>query len=146
MYINHNNITDKAADDIAAAISCNTKLKEFDISGNNLQPVDVMKILKALKHTSTLGKLYISNSNITDELVDDIIAVISRNTQIEVLDISRNNLQAPGAMRISKYLRHVCTPKTLFISDNVAAEFVASVYNNSCLQELYVFRTNFQTL
>ena len=36
-----------------------------------------MKILKALKHTGTLRKLYISNNNITDEVVDDIIAVIS---------------------------------------------------------------------
>ena len=36
LYIN---ITEEAADDIAVAISCNTKLKEFDISGNNLQPI-----------------------------------------------------------------------------------------------------------
>ena len=147
LYINNNNITDEAADDIAAAISCNTKLKEFDVSGNNLQPIDVMKILKALKHTSTLRKLYISNNNITDEVVDDIAAVISCNAQIEVLDISRNNLQALGAMRITKCLKHICTPKTLFISDNNIEEdkVAAFVSGNSCLQELYVFRINFQT-
>ena len=147
LYINDNNITDEAADDIAAAIFCNTKLKEFDISGNNLQPIDVMKILKALKHTSTLRKLCISDNNITDEVVDDIAAVIY-NTQIEVLDISGNNLQAMGAMKIAKYLKHICTPKTLFISDirdNGADKGAASVSSNSCLRELYVFRTNFQT-
>ena len=144
LYINDNNITHEAVDDLAAAISHNAKLKEFDISGNNLQPIDVMKILKALKHTSTLRKLYISNNNITDEVVDDIATVIS-NTQIEVLDISGNNLQAPGAMRIAKYLKHICTPKTLFVGGNEADKVAASVYGNSCLQELYVFRINFQT-
>ena len=144
LYINDNNITHEAVDDLAAAISHNTKLKEFDISGNNLQPIDVMKILKALKHTSTLRKLYISNNDITDEVVDDIATVIS-NTQIEVLDISGNNLQAPGAMRIAKYLEHICTPKTLFVGGNEADKVAASVYGNSCLQELYVFRTDFQT-
>ena len=51
-------------------------------------------------------------------------------------------------MRIAKCLKHICTPKTLFISDNNIIEedeISAFVSGNSCLQELYIFRTNFQT-
>ena len=36
LYINHNNITDKAADDIAAVISYNTRLQELDLDNNDL--------------------------------------------------------------------------------------------------------------
>ena len=148
LYINHNNITYEAAYDIAAAISCNAKLQEFDISGNNLQTTGAIKIVKALKDISTLRKLYISNNNITDEVADDFAKVISRNTQMEVLDISGNNLQAIGAMKIVENLRHIYTPKTLFISNNnnIGADKIAAfVSGNSCLQELYICRSNLQT-
>ena len=145
LYINHNNITHEAADDIAAAISCNAKLQEVDISRNNLQTIGVIKILKALKGISTLRKLYLSNVNISDEVADDIVAVISCNTQIEVLDVSGNNIKAMGAMKIGENLQHIYTPKTLFISNNnnIAADDVAAIISgNACLQELYICRKN----
>ena len=44
--INNNNVTERAADDIAAAISNNTNLQEFDIGRNTLETVGVIKISK----------------------------------------------------------------------------------------------------
>ena len=148
LYINHNNITHKAADDIAAVISCNPKLRELDVSESNLQTVGATKIVKALKCISTVKKLYISDNNITDEVAEDIAVVISCNTQMEEFDISGNSLQATGAMKIAKVLKHICTPKTLFISNNnnTEADKVATfVSGNLCLQELYICRNNLQT-
>ena len=146
LYINHNNITDEAADDIAAIISCNSKLQEFDIGGNNLLTTSAIKIMKALKGISTLRKLYLSDNNITDEVADDIAAAISCNTQLEVLHVSGNNLQAIGAIKIGKNLKHIYTPKTLFIcNNNTADDVVTTISGNVCLQELYVCRNNLQT-
>ena len=146
LYINHNNITYEAADDIAVAIFCNQKLQEFDISENKLQKAGATKVLKALTGINTLRKLYISNNYITDEVADDITAVISRNTDMELLDISGNSLQAKGAIKIGNFLQNIYTPKTLFITnkDNVAAVDVAAVVSgNAYLKEIYI--CNLQT-
>ena len=147
LYINHNNIMDEATDDIAAAISCNSKLQEFDIGGNNLLTMSAIKIMKALKGISTLRKLYLSDNNITDEVADDIAAAVSCNTQMDVLDVSGNNLRAIGAIKIGKNLQHVYTPKTLFICNNniVADDVATTISDNVCLQELYVCSNNLQT-
>ena len=149
LYINHNNITDEAADDIAAAISCNKNLQKFDISGNNLlTPAGVIKIMKGLEGLNTLRKLYISNNSITDEVADYVTAVISCNTNIKVLDISGNNLQANGAIKIGNFLQNIYTPKTLFITntDNPADVDVSAVISdNASLQEIHIYNNNLQT-
>ena len=148
LYINHNNITYEAAGNIATAISCNKNLQEFDISGNNILRAGVIKIMKALKGLNTLRKLYISNNSITDEVADDITAVISCNTDIKVLDISGNNLQANGAIKIGNFLQNIYTPKTLFItnSDNPAhVDISAVISDNASLQEIYIYSNNLQT-
>ena len=115
LYINDNNITCEAADDIAAVIACNFNLQEFDISENNLQTAGIIKVMKALKGINTLRKLYISNNNITDDVTDNIAAVISFNLDMEVLDISGNSLQTEGAIKIGNFIQNIHTPKTLFI-------------------------------
>ena len=146
LYINNSNITHEAADDIATVISCNTKLQEFNLSGNNLQKTGVIKVVKALRGISTLRKLYLSNVSIADEAADDIAAVISCNTQMEVLDVSGNNFKVMGAMKIGENLQHIYTSKTLFISNNTADDIAAVISNDTCLQELYIYRKNFQTM
>ena len=148
LYISNNSITDKVTDNIAAVISHNKNLQEFDISGNNLQTAGVIKIMKALKGLNTLRKLYISNNSITDEVADYITAVLSCNTGIEVLDISGNNLQANGAIKIGNFLQNIYTPKTLFITntDNPAdVDISAVISDNASLQEIYIYNNNLQT-
>ena len=125
LYINHNNITHEAAGDIAAAISCNTKLQEFDASGNHLQAVGGTKVLKALKGIYTLRKLYLSNIGITDEVADDIAVVMTCNIEMQELDVSRNNLQSNGAMTIAKSLKHISILKKLYININEADDIEA---------------------
>ena len=44
LYINHNNITDDAADDIGIALHCNGDLQEVDISKNGFNKETAMKI------------------------------------------------------------------------------------------------------
>lgn len=47
--IGGNNVGDGAADDIAAALKCITQLERLDISKNNLQTNDVLKIAIGLQ-------------------------------------------------------------------------------------------------
>ena len=124
MYISKNNITDKAADDIAAAIFCNTHFQELDISDNNLQALGAMIISEVLQCIHTLTKLYISKNNITDKGAYYISAIISCN--IQVLDISDNNLQAAGAITISKALQGISTLRKLYISENSITDIAAN--------------------
>jgi len=60
LYFRSNNISGKAAKDIAAVSYQNTQLQELDLSGNNLQVKGCMLICKALQKLSTLSKLAIS--------------------------------------------------------------------------------------
>ena len=80
LYIHNNSITDEAADDIAAAISCNIHLQELNLGGNNLQLSGIIIIARTLQNMcSSLTKLYIHNNSITCEAADDIAAAISFN-------------------------------------------------------------------
>ena len=66
---------------------------------------------------------------------------------MDVLDVSGNNLQAIGAIKIGKNLQHIYTPKTLFICNNniVADDVATTISGNVCLLELYVCRNNLRT-
>ena len=156
LYINHNNITDEAADDIATAISCNFKLQEFDITQSNLQTTQsnlqttgIVKILKALQGINTLKKLYLGNNNITGKVASDITTTILYNSQIEELDVCDSNLQPEGAIKIAKSLQHICTLKKLYISNNnitdkAADDIGAAISCNVHLQELSIDGNNIQ--
>ena len=141
LYINQNNITFEAVDDIAAGISCNQKLQEFDISGNNLQPAGAIKVLKALNGISTLRKLDISYNNITDEAADIVAAVISCNIGMKLLNISGNKLQSAGTIKVLNALNGISTLAKLDISNNnisdEVADDVAAVI--SCNTDMKVF-------
>ena len=92
LYINNSYITDGAANDIAAALACNTQLEVLDISGNHFETPGIIKIAKALQKISTLEQLYINNNKITDGALDDIAAICSYNTQLQVLHFYNKNL------------------------------------------------------
>ena len=94
-------MTDFAADDVTVVLNNITKLKELDLSHNNIQTAGATKIFKNIT-ISNLNKLNISHNNITDEAAEDIAAFISRNTDLKELDLCHNNLQDAGATKICK--------------------------------------------
>jgi len=76
----NNNISDEAADDIAAVLSHNTKLKELYLGGNTFKTTGAVKIMKSLQNTSTLTVFDMCNNNISDEVADIIAAFTSHIT------------------------------------------------------------------
>ena len=151
LYIDNNNFTYKAADNIAAAVSFNTQLQVLDISNNVLETSGVIKISKALQGIFTLKELYINNNKITDEAADDIATALSCNTQLQGLGISNNYFQRVGTVIITKALQCIFTLIKLYISncnvaDEAADDIAAVIYNNTQLQEFDVSNNHLQSM
>ena len=94
-------MTDFAADIVANVLNNNSNLKELDLSNNNIQAVGAMEVFKATVVLS-LSKLNISHNNISDQGADDIAMFISQNTELQELDLSHNNLQAAGTVKVCR--------------------------------------------
>ena len=141
LYIAGASIGDGAADDIAAAVSCNVHLQEFDIGKNYLQASSVIKVAKGLQKISTLTKLCIDNNEITNEAADYIANVISCNSHLQTLDIS-SSLQAQGATIILKRLQKISSLTTLYICNNnityEEADDIAVIVSCNAIQVLDV--------
>ena len=151
LYIHNNNITDETADDIAAVISCNVHLQELNLGNNNLQTSGTTKIGKSLQKISSLTKLYINYNNISHEAADDIAAAISCNTKLQECDVSGNNLQTTGVVKIVKVLKDISTLRKLYLSnvnitDEVADGIAAVIYCNTALEVLDVSGNNFKAM
>ena len=139
----YHDITDEAADDIAAAVSCYVHLQEFNIGKNYLQASSVIKVTKGLQKISTITKLYINSNKITDEAADDIAVAISCNNKLQDIDISENDLETTGTIKIMKALQGIHTLKVLYmnnnnITDKAADDIAAAIYCNTKLEELDV--------
>ena len=160
--ISNNNITDEAADDIAATISCNIHLQELNLDSTNLQTSGAIKITRGLQNISTLIKLCFHGNLITDEAADDIAAAISCNIHLQELNLGNNNFTPTGALKITRSLQKILTlTKLCFhgncISDNknmhdksisneTVDDLATAVSSNTNLQELNLNSTGLQTL
>ena len=125
LCIRNNNITEEAADDIAAPISNNTNLQEFDIGRKTLETVGDIKISRSLQKISKLTKLYIDNNNISDGAANEIAIVIAHNIHLQHFNIAKNNIQSFGAIKIAKSLQKVSRLIKLSFHDNCITDKAA---------------------
>ena len=151
----NNNFIDHNFIELLHKITCNKwnwqlriLLKEKDIL--IAHRVNHENISEKIRIYRSLKVIYISNCNITDETVDDIAAVIYSNTQLQEFDVSKNNLQSTGAIKIAKALQNISTLTKLYLNNNhitdLAADDIATVLSrNTQLQELDISENNFQT-
>ena len=138
-----NNITEEAADDIAAAILNNSKLQLLNLEYNDFKTAGMVIIAKALQNISSLSELNIHCNNITEKAADDIATAILNNTKLQVLDLGCNNFEVAGIIKIAKALQNVTSLTKLCISHNniteeAAGDIAAVILNNRKLQVLDV--------
>ena len=139
--LEHNNITEEAADDIAAILSHNTNLTVLNLSGNNLHSEGVKKVAESLQNTSTLIELYLSDNEITKEAADNIAAVLTHNENLQILCLNENDLQTEGIIKITNSLQSTHHLQKLRLDNNnataqVSNEVVALLSHNPDLKEL----------
>ena len=79
-----NMITDEAADDIAAFLTNNRKLREINLSFNFLQPEGIRKIAKNM---SSLKLFNISHNMIPAKAISSIKEILNPNTKLEICDL-----------------------------------------------------------
>ena len=143
-------ITNETANDISNVLYHNIQLQELHMNRNNLQPVNAIKIARALQNISTLRAFSIYNNNINDEAADDIATVIMHNTNLQYLNICNNNFKPIGTTKIAKALERIGTLTKLHVSNIItdeASESIATVvYHNVVqLQELVISESILQT-
>ena len=145
----NNKITKEAADDIAAIVDKSRKLQVLNLNANVLENVGIIKIANSLQSVVTLTELYLSDNNITEKAVDDIVTVLSHNNKLKVLNLNRNYLKATGVVKIAKALQ-MSTLKRLEIERNnatkeAANDIAAVISRNTNLQVLNLNDNNLQT-
>ena len=123
-------ITDLAACtcNIAAVLNGNIKMKELDLSHNNLDATGISTIFKKL-NISHLIKINISNNVIGEQAADDIGNFLSKNTELKELDLSHNNLCAAGISNICRKL-NISHLTKINISNNAVGEQAADDIGN----------------
>ena len=84
LNIRNNHITEEAVDVIASVILSNNTLEQLSL-GDNKMLKSATKILFSLKFVATLVVLNLSNMNMTDEVVDELAAVVTNNPLLEHL-------------------------------------------------------------
>ena len=146
LYLSDNNITEEVADHIAAALSHNNYLSVLDLNRNNLKATGVVTITNALQ-TSALRRLELERNNATKEAADGIAAVLSLNTNLQVLNLNGNKLEVTGIIKIANSLQSTSTLTELYLSDNnitgEAADDIANILSlNSSIKVLNLNRNN----
>ena len=147
LFISHNGITDEAAEDIAGFLSKSNGLEELDVSHNNLKSIGIIKICRSNLTKLTLFKL--SHNNITDEASTDIASFLSQNSELQVLDMSCNDLET-GCRTIFTKLRSMMVLSVLKLTNchliKETADKLANVLlYRTLLQELDISCNNLST-
>ena len=131
MCFQGNLITDGAADDIAAAISCNIYLQELNLGNNNFTPPGALKIARSLEKILTFTKLCFHGNCIIDnkevqkiclcdsnETIDNLATAISSNTDLQELNLGSTGLQALDTIKIARGLQKISSLTKLYINDS----------------------------
>ena len=100
--ISNNNVGEKAAHDIAIALSHNTNLQELYLESNRFKAPGMSELAKALQCISTLTVLSISNNSVGEDAADDIAQVyfitLNYKSYTSIITTSRQR----GLLRLQK--------------------------------------------
>ena len=148
LSLSSNSLTGQVSEDLANAIKSNSSLTQLHLSDNDLRS-SVIVILQALKETCKLEVLNLNNCNMTGQVAKDLADVIQKNSSLEELYLSNNNLKT-SLILILKALKENSKLKVLSLNKNKMTELVAKglanvIMKNSCLEELYISYNNFKS-
>ena len=130
LHLSINKIGAGAADDIAAVLSQNTKLQLLYLNDNHFQATGIKILLQGFKQTYNIRALQLQNITISEEASDDIAAALLCCNRLEVLNLSRNNLQPKGIRKIADVLQNFSTLQQLKLcNNNITAEAASDIAN-----------------
>ena len=130
---------------MSSVIVRNCNLKILNLRNNQLQN-EIIKVVKALEHTTTLEVLNLRENNIPEGAATAISNIINSNTSLRAFYIGNNNLKL-SIVIILKFLSKISSLKVLDLMNNQipqeAGEAIASVVlQNTKLEKLYLNSNN----
>ena len=143
-----NNMSGAVVNELASVIKNNVSLEILNLSNNDLRsPVTV--ILEALKGIATLKILNLGGINMSEDVVDYLVDVITKNIHLEELHLFNNNLQE-SVVVVLQTLKRISYLKRLDLNCNnmsgiVANDLAKVITNNPCLQSLDLSGNNLQS-
>ncbi|XP_072891976.1 uncharacterized protein [Hemitrygon akajei] len=144
-------LTDSGAEDLASALSTKPSLTKLDLSYNKLGDSGVKQLSAALRNPECkIRKLKLAMVDLTDSGAEDLVSVLSTNTSLTELDLSRNKLGDSGVKKLSAALRNTeCKIQKLWLAmvdltDSGARNLASALNTNPSLTELEL-RSNLLT-
>ncbi|KAM9308939.1 NACHT, LRR and PYD domains-containing protein 3-like [Gastrophryne carolinensis] len=100
-------LTSSCCADLCSVITTNTSLTSLDLSQNPLQDAGIKLLCEGLRHPGcVLQELRLEGCGLTSSCCADLCSVITTNTSLTSLDLSRNPLQDSGIKLLCEGLRH----------------------------------------
>ena len=122
LNLEYNNITEEAADNLAAVINANKSLAELNL-GNNLLSVTGANILaKAVSVLQNIKVLKLDDNQITEHAADGVAEMIINNKGLAVLSLDNNCLNNEGIGKIARALRELHTLNFLSLQNKNITE------------------------
>ena len=120
---------------IAEAIKCNTSLRKLSISDSTISEDNMESVISnCLKHNNTLQELIMVNIGMTDKGASLIAEGILFNTTLLILDISKNKLTDLGIFAISDSLKHTKSLQELKMLQNHKITIAGIKYLAECIK------------
>ena len=148
LHLEKNQIDFEAASDIAAAITCNSGLEKLWLHDNILRTEGVICVNESLEKVTKLKLYQIENNNITDEVVNSMIMVISKHSSfLETVWISEDSISPSVIGKFTSQLKSLSTLKTLTLNNNhisyeAAGNIANAIANNTGLEKLRLHNTD----
>ena len=133
---------------LANVIQNNTDLEILNLSFNNIH-LSAKAILEALSKVANLRALSLSNTNLSNRVIDDLANAVKSNTLLTVLRLSNNNLQS-SAIRLLQALKELSHLVQLDLDNsNMSYQVVDGmaevIRNNTHLEVLCLSNNNLQS-
>ncbi|KAF4094483.1 hypothetical protein G5714_024644 [Onychostoma macrolepis] len=117
--LNNCGLTNKSCSAVATVLGSDTKLKELNLSNNNLQDSGVKLLCTELLNIKCkLEILSLRKCGLTEESCSALATVLRSNPSLKELDMSNNNLQDSGVKKLQNGLENTnCTLQKLRLSN-----------------------------
>ena len=115
---------------------------EIDLSGNNISPIGVSKLVRGLKSTQALQGLHLEESEFYNEGVEILANALSNKSSVEWLYLGGNRITDAGVQyladmfKTNKTLTHLCLNRNRIADRGVQNLCDSLIKSSSPLQKL----------